>query len=104
MQPAVDSQNLHAFSEQWPQIFVFAPAEGTRDLFAWAVLDEVIPDETSSYTFSELRLSDPQPHKTTLKKASDGKPLGEWFIRPYAICQTPNFLRDHVAGSPSSQL
>src|SRR5207245_2305162 len=48
---------------------IFAPAEGTFHLFAWALLDEIVPDETSSYTFSELRLFDQQPHKTTLKKA-----------------------------------
>jgi hypothetical protein len=73
---------------------IFAPAEGTFHLFAWALLDEIIPDKTSSYTFSELRLLDPQPHKSTLKKASDGEPLAEWFIRPYAICRTPDYLME----------
>lgn len=82
---------------------IFAPAEGTFHLFAWALLDEVLPDETSSYTFSELQLFDPQPHKSTLRKASDGEPLDEWFIRPYAICQTPNYLIQQPAGSGGSQ-
>ena len=68
---------------------VFAPAQSTMRLFAWALLDEIVPDETSSYTFSDLRLFDPQPLKSTLRKASDGEPLDEGFIRPYAICRTP---------------
>jgi hypothetical protein len=71
---------------------IFAAAEGTFHLVAWGLLEEVVPDETSSYTFSELRFFEPQPHKSTLKKASDGEPLDEWFIRPYAICQTPDYL------------
>jgi hypothetical protein len=71
---------------------IFAPAEGTSDLFAWALLDEVIPGETSSYTFSELRLFNPQPPNSTLKKDRDDEPLGEGFIRPYAICRTPDYL------------
>jgi len=79
---------------------IFAPAEGPlTHLFGWALLDEVVPDETSSYTFSELRLFDPQPHKSTLKKASDGLPLDDWFIRPYAICQTPDYLREQATAS-----
>ena len=82
---------------------IFAPAEGTFQLFAWALLDEVVPDETSSYTFSELRLFDGQHHKSTLRKASDGEPLDEQFIRPYAICQTPDYLVEQPAGSGGSQ-
>jgi hypothetical protein len=82
---------------------IFAPAEGTRHLFAWAVLDEVVPDETSRYTFSGLQLFDPQPYKTTLRKASNGEPLDEQFIRPYAICQTPDYLVEQPAGNGSGE-
>jgi hypothetical protein len=71
---------------------VFAPAEDTSRLFAWALLDKVVPDKTSSYTFSEMRLFKPRPAKSTLLKDSDSTPLDEWFIRPYAICQTPPYL------------
>jgi hypothetical protein len=67
------------------------------------LLDEVVPDETSTYTFSELKLFDPQPPKSTLKKASDGQPLDQWFIRPYAICQTPDYLAEQPCpGTDSS--
>jgi hypothetical protein len=47
---------------------VFAPAEATRHLFAWALLDDVNASEESTYTFSELQLFDPRPLKTTLKR------------------------------------
>jgi hypothetical protein len=71
---------------------VIAPAEKTFQLIAWALLDDIIPDTTTTYTFSELRLLRPRPSKTTLKKASDNQPLDELFIRPYAICWTPDYL------------
>lgn len=73
---------------------VFAPAESTFDLSAWGLLDEIILTETTSYTFSDLRMFAPQPRKSTLRKASDGKALDDWFIRPYAICVTPSYLTD----------
>jgi hypothetical protein len=73
---------------------IFAPAEATRYLFAWALLDEVVPDTESAYTFSGLQLFEPRPQTTTLKKASNGKPLDRLFIRPYAICRTPDYLWD----------
>jgi hypothetical protein len=75
---------------------LFAPAEGTLRLFAWALLDQVVPGETSTYSFSELRLFVEPPLKTTLRKASDGEPLAEWFIRPYAICHTPPNLEEQA--------
>jgi hypothetical protein len=79
---------------------IFSPAEETTNLVAWALLDEVVPGETSEYTFSELRPIDPPRDKSTLKKASDGKPLDERFIRPYAICHTPDYLMKATAEGP----
>jgi hypothetical protein len=67
------------------------------------VHEEVVHSETSSYTFCELQLFDPQPHKSTLKKASDGEPLDEWFIRPYAICRTPDYLVEQPTGTDANQ-
>ena len=71
---------------------VFAPAEETSHLFVWALLDEVVPSKTSTYTFSELRKFESQLQKSTLSKDADGEPLDEGFIRPYAICRTPDYL------------
>lgn len=78
---------------------LFAPAEETFHLFAWALLDEVVPGETTTYSFSELRLFTEQLLKTTLLKARDGEPLAEWFIRPYAICHTPSYLAEVLAAN-----
>jgi len=73
---------------------VFAPAEGTRTLFAWAILEEVVVGEkTTRYTFSNLRPFSKRYRKSRLKKASDGESLAQDFIRPYAICVTPSFLK-----------
>jgi hypothetical protein len=71
---------------------IFAPAEATRLLFAWALLDKVEIDEDSkstTYTFSTLRAFYPRPPKTTLRKRN-GEPFAPHFIRPYAICFTPD--------------
>jgi hypothetical protein len=79
---------------------IFAPAEETCHLFAWALLDDVVPGETTIYSFSELqRFMEPPPLKTTLVKARDGEPLAEQFIRPYAICNTPSYLAEQLAQS-----
>lgn len=71
---------------------VFAPAEDTRHLFAWALLEEVLPSKTTSFTFSQLRPFKKRPRKTSLRRARDGQPLDGKFIKPYAICRTPTFL------------
>jgi hypothetical protein len=76
---------------------IFAPAEGTFDLFGWAFLDEIIPSETTQYTFSNLQLFDQVRPKTLLIKASDNKPLDKWYIRPYSICITPEFVIEAAA-------
>lgn len=71
---------------------IFAPAEFTRFLFAWALLDTVEIDQDSAstmYTFSNVRCF--SPLKTTLKK-QDGNPIAPGFIKPYALCITPPLL------------
>ena len=65
---------------------LFAPAEATGCLFAWALLDDVVLDEkTTTYSFSQLQLFDglidmgiiqTPPLKTILRKASDNTSLG----------------------------
>jgi hypothetical protein len=78
---------------------IFAPAEATLELFAWALVDEIVAGESTTYTFSELRLFNLRPHKSTLRKARDGEPLGESFIRSYAIRHTPDYLVQQPAAS-----
>jgi hypothetical protein len=73
---------------------IFSPAEGTKHLYGWAVLRKIdFTPEGTSYTFEKLkRFKKPQPLQTALKKKSNRKPLHKNFIRPYAICFTPDFL------------
>jgi hypothetical protein len=76
---------------------VFAPAEGTSHLFAWGLLDSIRTiNDSTEYAFSDLRVFNHRPAKSTLRKR-DGEPLGEGFIRPYAICVTPAYLHDLLA-------
>jgi hypothetical protein len=78
---------------------VFAPAEGTRRLFAWALLDRVKARSSTEYSFSAMRFfpEGRRPLKTSLHKAHGGQPLSADFIRPYAICITPDYLRKAAA-------
>jgi hypothetical protein len=73
---------------------IFCPSEETRNLHSWGVLEkiEITGDETA-YTFSGLTRFKTTRPKTVLRKRSDGKPLPAGFIRPYAICRAPEFLR-----------
>lgn len=75
---------------------IFAPAEDTRQLFAWAFIDGIAPGATTRYSFSELRLfaDGDRPAKSTRRKASNGERLDKNFNRPYAICRTPSYLAE----------
>jgi hypothetical protein len=72
---------------------VFAEAENTDKLVAWAVLKEIqITPDGTDYTFSKLtRFKKPLRPKTDLRKRN-GEQLSGNFIRPYAICRKPKFL------------
>lgn len=76
---------------------IFAPAEDTSHLVAWAVLDEIIPDTTTTYRFSNLVVFTAPPRKTTLAKAN-GEPLAELYQRSYSICRTPDYLDEADVG------
>lgn len=72
---------------------VFAEAERTDNLVAWAVLTDVqITGGGTDYTFSNLvRFKKPLRLKNALRKRN-GEPLSENLIRPYAICGKPKFI------------
>lgn len=74
-------------------VVVFAAAEGTDKLVAWAVLKDIqITAEGTDYTFSKLtKFRKPLHPKTDLRKRN-GEPLSKNFIRPYAICRKPKFV------------
>ena len=71
---------------------VFARAENTDKLVAWAVLTEIqITPDGTEYTFSNLKILKKRRPKTSLQKRN-GEPLSGNFIRPYAICRNPKFI------------
>ncbi len=69
-------------------LIFFAPAEATAELIYYAKLEAIdIDTNGTTYEFSELTPYD-EP-KTSLVVVSTDKPLHVDFIRPYAICKTP---------------
>ena|ERR1017187_6870898 len=87
-------QDARRSGERLPVLF--SPAEGTRYLYAWALLEEIevrSADKTTNYSFTDLKLfGAKQRRKSALRKKSNREPLDENFIRPYAICYTPRFV------------
>ncbi len=77
--------------EEKDLLIFFAPAEDTGELIYRAKLEAVKIDANSTtYSFSGLTPYDET--KTSLVVVSTGKPLHADFIRPYAICKTPEDL------------
>jgi hypothetical protein len=76
-------------NEQMPILFTAAEKEG--GLLYYALLDAVeVDDGTTTYSFSGLTPFDEERPKSSLVKKSDNKPLSDRYIRPYAICFTPD--------------
>ncbi|SRR5260370_40417177 len=72
---------------------IFSPAESTDYLVAWALVETIDRTPTGiEYTFSNLKPFKAKSLRKSKLKKRDGKPLSENFIRPYAICITPDFL------------
>ena len=83
---------------------VFAPAEKTRYLFAWALLDDIVMREkTTTYRFSNLQLFSKRHRKSSLVNAKNGERLADGFIWPYAICRTPSFLNGGVNAASATR-
>ncbi len=76
---------------------VFAPAEKTSNLFAWALLNRIRVGRGTTYTFSGLHRLAGNFSKTSLLKVNNRKALSKNFIRPYAICLTPDYLHSEAS-------
>ena len=81
-------------------VVVFAEAEKTDRIVAWAV-DIQIGDDGTDYTFSSLTLLKGRAHRKSDLKKRNGRPLSENYTRPYAICRTPS-RRTQVLGRVGS--
>jgi len=78
-------------------LVVFAPAEAVTGLIYYAILKDIQFREDgvaafTDYNFTELTPILPSPLINSLVLMESGRPLSENFIRPYAICHTPEFL------------
>jgi hypothetical protein len=74
---------------------VLSGAEDDTGLLYWATIDDITIDEeirTTTCTYSNLRTITPPKPKSSLRLRKTGRPISEDFIRPYAICHTPDFL------------
>jgi hypothetical protein len=76
---------------------LFADATDCTRLLYWGVLSDVNIDETGT-TFSVEAIAslgrDHTPQDLVLR--SSGKRIAPNFIRPYAICHTPEFVQDRL--------
>jgi|SRR5215210_8973152 len=76
---------------------VFASADVTDKLLYHAVLSDLTLDEansTTSYEFTDLTPVEGDLPLSTLRLRSTDRPLSDNYIRPYAICHTPSFVRE----------
>jgi hypothetical protein len=70
---------------------LFAPAENTANVVAWAELRSVETGQTNRCTFEKLKYCYAPIKKAKLKRLN-GENLSRDFIRDYAICRTPPTL------------
>lgn len=76
-------------------IILFAPAEATWFLHSWAIITDIKISEDLSYTdysFQNLKKIKTEFDKTKLILLSNNQNIDPNFIRPYALCKTPNEL------------
>ena len=71
----------------------FSAAEEDSGLIYFAFLESIeIGDSVTTYSFSDLNEIDETKPLSSLKLRSSQRPLSDNYIRPYAICETPDFL------------
>ena len=74
---------------------IFGDATHTSHLIFFAELKKVaVKDGHTDYTIENLKKFRGEHRKMELVLRSSGKKISPNFIRPYAICKTPDFLRD----------
>ncbi len=85
-------QSARAADEDVP--ILFGDATNTRRLVYWGRLTSIdVGDEDTHYSVFPIRPLAPGHSPQELVLLSTGKRIAKGFIRPYAICRTPDFLR-----------
>jgi hypothetical protein len=75
---------------------LFSAADRGKGVIYWAVIDSITVDDQTRETtcgYSHLQMVEPKVPLSTLRLWNGGRPVSDDLIRPYAICQTPAFLR-----------
>lgn len=75
---------------------IFASADITDRLIYYAMLKDVDvneADSTTTYEFTGLHQITSHRQLSSLRLRSTGRSLSDNYIRPYAICHTPSFIR-----------
>lgn len=74
---------------------LIAPAESTRYIAYTASIEDVkvYEDQTHMIVSQLHRVFEDHKKKSSVRKASDGSGLHPDFIRPYAICYTPAWVK-----------
>lgn len=77
---------------------IFAAAENTEKLIYYAELTNITPRRNgTTYSFTRLTRINGRFPKTRLTIKLSGKRIPKNFIKPYAICRTPAFLKKQSA-------
>jgi hypothetical protein len=81
--------------ERMPVVFNAADTGGGLIYYAFLAAVEIDKDDSSTtYKFTQLtKLEDKLP-LSSLKLKSTNQPLSNDYIRPYAICYTPSFIKE----------
>ena len=82
-----------AMEENKKMPIFFSAAEEDSGLIYFAFLESIeIGNSMTTYSFSDInKIDEPKP-LSSLKLRSSQRPLSDNYIRPYAICETPDFL------------
>jgi hypothetical protein len=83
-----------AVKDQLPMPLIFSGAEASTGLIYWGLIDAIeVNDGTTTCRYSDLQPIDPPRPLSALRLRSTGRSMSEDYIRPYAICHTPDFIR-----------
>jgi hypothetical protein len=81
---------------------LFADVASAREIVYWARLDNLRVDESGTrYRVRNLCWASGHA-RTDLRQFSDEAPIQEHHVRPYAVCQTPNWLPFMAGGAVTS--
>jgi hypothetical protein len=94
--------HLQATADDEEMLVLFADANDCSELIYWGVLQDILVGEKTHYTVDHLQefRTTHSPQELVLK--STGQQIAPDFIRPYAICRTPQFMAEERVSKKGS--